>query len=103
MCQRVRAAQQLAHGAGVRRVALVAILTGVVVTAAAPAAAGRRVDACESRAPDEASLMVCLINRERLAHRRLPLAWQPELASMAWVYGREMVARRFFSHVSPAA
>jgi uncharacterized protein YkwD len=100
MCQRSQAEQHLAQGAGIRRVVLVAILTGVIATTAAPAGAHAR-EPSAATTPDEASLIVCLLNRERVAHGRRPLVWQPQLATMARTYSREMVAGRFFSHVSP--
>jgi uncharacterized protein YkwD len=44
---------------------------------------------------------VCVINRQRRKHGLAPLANQRQLRKAGGRFARDMVARRFFSHVSP--
>jgi uncharacterized protein YkwD len=51
--------------------------------------------------PAAAAATLCLLNQERTSRGLDPLAASPTLDKAAAAYARDMVARRFFDHVSP--
>jgi len=65
--------------------------------AATSVAAGRAPAATVGRA------VRCLVNAQRAAHGLTPLRPSRELRVAAEAHGADMVARRFFAHVSPLA
>lgn len=91
-----------------RHLLAVAALAAVVITVPAPAAAHHRAASCRNADldPIQASLRttrsatLCLVNAER-RHRGLrPLRHEGRLARAAARHARDMVRRRYFSHVS---
>ena len=51
--------------------------------------------------PDLESGLLSLVNAERVARGRKPLAADPELSEVARDHSRDMLARGYFAHVSP--
>jgi uncharacterized protein YkwD len=92
---------------GRRAAACLAASTILLVPAISPAPAAAR---CARASASPASLagatrqraVVCEINRVRRQHGLAPVTAHPRLRAMAGRYARAMVARRFFSHVTPA-
>jgi uncharacterized protein YkwD len=90
-----------------RRTGLVLVAT---VVCASTTTTGRALagDPCASAAIAQRSLLsdelaaACAINGERTARGLRPLRWNPALADAARRYSEEMVAGRFFSHISPS-
>jgi uncharacterized protein YkwD len=90
-----------------RRTGLVLVAT---VVCASATTTGRALagDPCASAAIAQRSLLsdelaaACAINGERTARGLRPLRWDPALADAARRYSDEMVAGRFFSHISPS-
>lgn len=96
----------LSCGSNLRRTALA--LAAAVLCASVTTGRALAEDPCMSAAiAQSASLSdelaaACAINRERTARGLRSLRWEPALADAARRYSEEMVARRFFSHVSPS-
>jgi uncharacterized protein YkwD len=79
-------------------------LTSLALCASA-AALGATADDASARscaARSNANATVCLINAQRRAHGLVPLRANARLARAAVRHARDMVARSYFSHVSPA-
>jgi len=77
---------------------------GLVALAAAlpqPAAAGAATPSCQDVAPRGAAVL-CSVNVVRRAHGLRPVARDPRLEQAARGHARDMVARRYFDHVSPS-
>ena len=99
------------HRTRTRLTALAALATALTLLAAAvpaPAAAGSRhrcgaIRAIAGDAPPATleRTVLCLLNRHRARHRLKPLRTNRKLARAARVHAQDMVARRFFAHVSP--
>lgn len=89
-----------------RRLRLVAALTGAIALCA-PAAAPAATCLGADREPSSSNLPVirratlCLVNVERAKRGRVKLRFHRELSKAANRYAQDMVARDFFSHVSP--
>jgi uncharacterized protein YkwD len=90
-------------------VALVAILALVAALPVSPASAAPADRGCRGAddVPTQALLAqtrratLCLVNAERAKRGRRPLRANRELRRSSQRYAGDMVARRFFSHVSP--
>jgi len=78
--------------------ATIATLAAVVPAAAVASHPGR--DRCERVVP-RAAAVLCLVNVVRQDHGRRPLDRDPRLERAARRHARDMVARRYFEHVSP--
>ena len=91
-----------------RRAPLLALLV-VLVLAVGPGAAPARASGCAYAAASARVIGVaaarraveCVVNARRRAHGRRPLSWSGRLGLAAERYSLDMVARRFFAHVSP--
>jgi uncharacterized protein YkwD len=89
-----------------RRTALA--FTAAVLCASAMTGRALAEDPCASAATAQPASLAdelaaaSAINRERTARGLRPLTWEPSLADAARRYSEDMVARRFFSHVSPS-
>ncbi len=70
--------------------------------AAATACRGANLAPTPARAVAVRRATLCLLNRQRAAHRLPLLREQRSLSHAATSYARLMVAQRFFDHVSPA-
>src|SRR5688500_16834912 len=89
-----------------RAIRCAAASTILLALAASPAPAAV---ACRGASASPASLggasrqtaVLCEVNRVRRARGLAPVTSHPRLRAMAARYARAMVARRFFSHVSP--
>src|SRR5947199_368529 len=55
----------------------------------------------EVRLPDLEQRIYQLINVQRQANDRAPLAWDDALANMARAHSEDMAARGYFKHVNP--
>jgi len=79
------------------------VRTLLVVSAAllAAAVAPHPAHADCRAAPADVSTIACAVNAVRADYERLPLRAHPDLARAAGRHADEMVARRFFAHVSP--
>jgi uncharacterized protein YkwD len=91
-----------------RLAALAAALTLLAAAVPAPAAAGSghpcgpiRAIAGEASQATVESAVLCLLNRHRARHRLKPLKSNRRLVRAARAHAQDMVARQFFSHVSP--
>jgi uncharacterized protein YkwD len=67
----------------------------------AQACAGADTAVTAATADQLDGVVLCLINRERAARALRPLRASAELDAAAARYARQMVAQRFFDHVSP--
>jgi uncharacterized protein YkwD len=93
---------------GGRRVPLLALLA-VLALGAGPGAASARASGCAYASASARAIGVaaarraveCVVNARRRAHGRRPLSWSGRLGRAAERYSLDMVARRFFAHVSP--
>jgi uncharacterized protein YkwD len=82
------------------------LLTPLVAVAALALGAPAALAACPGQDvapgdPAAATATLCLLNQERTARGLDPLAPSATLDRAAVAYARDMVARRFFDHVSP--
>lgn len=89
-----------------RLVAVAAAIAGLAAPTAAQAVAqptcpGADVSPTPANLDRVRAATLCLVNRERAAHRRAPLRASGELAKAASAYVNAMTARKFFAHVSP--
>jgi uncharacterized protein YkwD len=91
-----------------RTPAVLAAAIAIALPATADAARSRRAKCANANlVPSQTNLdrvrraTLCLVNRQRAAHRRSPLTISPDLAQAANAYVNAMAARGFFSHVSP--
>ena len=104
----MRAATLLPRGRTIVR-ATTALLAGVAMTLAGPAAGARAQSPCagSGMAPSAQTLdaaagaVVCLVNAHREIHHRGPLTQNGDLARAAGRHSRDMVRRAFFAHVTP--
>ena len=88
-----------------RRTSLTAALAvAAMLSSAAPAAACENADAQISGASAGTlrSATLCLLNKRRTAHGLRRLRGDRDLREAAQRYAQDMVARDFFSHVSPS-
>jgi uncharacterized protein YkwD len=69
--------------------------------AASPPCAATTVAAGQAPAATVESAVRCLVNAQRAAHRLAPLRSSRQLRVAAEAHGADMVAHRFFAHVSP--
>ncbi len=89
------------------RTAAIAVTALGLVAAAAPTAVAQLPGcggAANARAvPTPASdlAILCLVNQQRAMHHIGPLRINPRLAGGARRYSRQMIARRYFSHIGP--
>jgi uncharacterized protein YkwD len=88
-------------------VAFLAAIAGLVFAtpshAASPPCAATTVAAGQASAATVGRAVRCLVNAQRAAHGLAPLRPNPELRVAAERHGADMVAHRFFAHVSPFA
>jgi uncharacterized protein YkwD len=87
-----------------RAVACPALFTILLALGAAPAPAAIRCAATSARPASPGAgraAVVCEVNRVRRRHGLAAVKPDPRLTRMAGRFARTMVARRFFSHVSP--
>src|SRR4029077_5472099 len=85
-------------------VALAAL--GFVAVAAPTASAellgcGAAANARAVPTPASDRAILCLVNQRRATHHIGPLRINPRLAGAARRYSRQMIAKRYFSHVGP--
>jgi uncharacterized protein YkwD len=80
-----------------RRFAVLALAACSLVVAAAPASAA---SPCASGAKSARAATLCRINAERAAHGVRPLRLDNRLSRAARRHSRDMVANRYFAHVS---
>ena len=93
----------------IRRRALPCAAASTILLALAAATPAPAAAACRGALASPASLggagrqaaVVCEVNRVRRRHGLAPVSGHSRLRVMAGRYARAMVARRFFSHVSP--
>jgi uncharacterized protein YkwD len=91
-----------------RRAWRVAVL-GVLALAAGPGGASARASGCPNASASATAIgmaaaraaVACEVNARRRAHGRRPLRWSGRLGLAAERHSLDMVARRFFAHVSP--
>ncbi len=88
-----------------RRAARIGVVVAALPLAASAAAPDADAASCRTGhdgAPLAASsATLCLINRERRAHGRVPLSGNARLGRAAGRHAADMVRRGYFSHVSP--
>ena len=84
-----------------RRPSPFAVLLTLLGRADAASAKCRHAREIPAGAGVGASSVVCAINRQRRRHGLAPLSAQRQLRKAGGRYARDMVARHFFSHVSP--
>jgi uncharacterized protein YkwD len=82
--------------------AIVALLFAGPSHAASPPCAATTVAAGQAPAATVGRAIRCLVNAQRAAHRLAPLRPSRELRVAAEAHGADMVAHRFFAHVSPS-
>src|SRR4051794_7411257 len=81
--------------------AIVALLFAAPSHAASPPCAATTVAAGQAPAATVGRAVRCLVNARRAAHHLAPLRPSHELRVAAEAHGADMVAHRFFAHVSP--
>jgi uncharacterized protein YkwD len=81
--------------------ATVAVALGAATDARAASCAHAAASAASVPAPTAGSAVRCLVNAERASHGLPALARSERLRAAADAHGADMVARRFFDHVSP--
>jgi uncharacterized protein YkwD len=91
----------LRAGASVGLAALAGALVGAPAATAAPRECTAATVATSSVRQIDRTLL-CLTNVERGRHGLSQVRWSRELAGVAARHARDMVARRYFAHVSPA-
>ena len=101
------------HSHHPRRLAVTLLLAALVAlpvaTAEAAPRAGKAARTCantrlvpaQGNLAQVAAATLCLVNRERELRRLRPLSNNSRLASAALAHSRDMVARRYFGHVTP--
>jgi uncharacterized protein YkwD len=94
------ASHGLARSRCARRLLLATAIALAVAVAAGPAPAGDPFGVAAPAAVEAA--VRCLVNGERAAHDLAPARPSPTLALAARRHGTDMVARRYFAHVSPS-
>jgi uncharacterized protein YkwD len=100
--ERSRRRRASARRAGRRRGTRTAFLAALALTAGAAGLAATARDArAQACAGSGAGATVCLINAERRARGLSPLGVNARLARAATRHARDMVARSYFSHLSP--
>lgn len=77
-------------------------LAGPADADAATACRGANLKPTRTHAVAVRHATLCLLNRQRAAHRLPRLRAHRSLANAATKYARQMVAQHFFDHVSPA-
>lgn len=82
---------------------IAALLFAPPTHAASPPCAASTVAAGQAPAATVGRAVRCLVNAERAAHGLKPLRASRQLRVAAERHGRDMVAHRFFAHVSPFA
>jgi uncharacterized protein YkwD len=80
-----------------------ALLFAPPTHAASPPCAATTVAAGQAPAATVGRAVRCLVNAQRAAHGLAPLRPSRELREAAESHGEDMVAHRFFAHVSPLA
>jgi uncharacterized protein YkwD len=80
-----------------------ALLFASPTHAASPPCAATTVAAGQAPAATVGRAVRCLVNAQRAAHGLAPLRPSPQLRVAAESHGADMVAHRFFAHVSPFA
>src|SRR3954467_12774462 len=83
--------------------AIAALLFAPSPHAASPPGAAPTVAAGQAPAATVGRAVRCLVNAQRAAHGLAPLRPSPQLRVAAESHGADMVAHRFFAHVSPFA
>src|SRR3954447_22741149 len=82
---------------------IAALLFAPPTHAASPPCAATTVAAGQAPAATVGRAVRCLVNAQRAAHGLAPLRASRELREAAESHGADMVAHRFFAHVSPFA
>jgi uncharacterized protein YkwD len=82
-------------------IAIAALGTPTASYAASPPCAATTVAAGQAPAATVAKAVRCLVNVQRAAHGLKPLKPSRQLRTAAQAHGADMVAHRFFAHVSP--